>query len=260
MDLSSYVEVLISAMNLSDNGIIKSSNIQSPALIINQCNSNDYIEETTTYGKIRLISTSERGLSRSRNLAIRKSSGKYCLICDDDEVLQDGYCRLINEAFKRYPSAGIICFQIRYGNKRFSNKQKRINFLNSLRISSPQMVLNTDILKEKNVFFDERFGSGTEIGSGEENIFLYDCLKKGIEIIYVPKLIAEIKPGVSHWFKGYNSQYFFNRGKIIKRLMGRGFGFIYCMYFVLTKYNIYKNDSNLLSAFKNILKGLNASI
>ncbi len=259
-DESEDIEVLISAMNLSDISIIKNSNVRSSALIINQCDNEDYKEENTDYGKIRLISTVQRGLSRSRNMAIQQSRCKYCLICDDDEVLEEGYCKLINETFKKYPQAGIICFKIKFGNKKFPNKTNRINYLNSLRVSSPQMVLNMEIIKKKSVFFDERFGSGTKIGSGEENIFMYDCLKKGIEIIYVPELIAEIKPGESHWFKGYNKKYFYNRGIIIRRLMGKGIGFFYCMYFIFTKYRIYKKDSKFIIALKNILKGLNASI
>lgn len=254
------IEVLVSAMNLIDTSIFENSNIRSSALIINQCNCNDYVELRSKYGIIRSISTTERGLSKSRNLAISKAQGRYCLICDDDEILQKDYCKKIAEAFEKYPSAGIICFKIKYGDKKFSDKSYKVNFINSLRISSPQMVLNMDVIRKNKVHFDENFGSGTKLGSGEENIFLYDCLKKGIEIIYVPELIAKIKKGESHWFNGYNDTYFYNRGIIIRRLMGKYIGTLYCLYFIITKYHLYRNDNKMLNSLKYIIKGVNTQI
>ncbi len=73
---------------------------------------------------------------------------------------------------------------------------------------------------DANVRFDTDYGSGTPMGSGEENIFMYDCLKKGLRAYYVPIDIGEVKQVNSKWFRGFTEDYFWKRGKIIRRMMG----------------------------------------
>ena len=67
------VQVLISCMHQKDAGIIRRSNIQSDVVVINQCNENR--REDFTFRnrkgeecKAIVIYTTERGLSRSRNM------------------------------------------------------------------------------------------------------------------------------------------------------------------------------------------------
>ena len=45
-------------------------------------------------------------------------------------------------------------------------------------------------IKDKNIKFDENFGLGGIYTSGEENIFLMDCINNGLKIIYIPITIA----------------------------------------------------------------------
>ena len=98
------LEVLVSCMHQTDISIIKRSNIQSDVLVINQHDVNDYqeYEFTNKRGEVckaRIISTTERGLSKSRNMAIAKSVGDICMICDDDEFFYSNSSELINEAY-----------------------------------------------------------------------------------------------------------------------------------------------------------------
>ena len=83
--MSSLVEVLISAMYQSDYSIFEKTNISTDALLINQCDKNEYSKRETKTGIQRCVYTTERGLSRSRNNALINATGKYCLLCDDDE-------------------------------------------------------------------------------------------------------------------------------------------------------------------------------
>jgi len=251
----SQVEVLISAMNQKDSSIFKRTNIQSNALMINQSNDENYWEERQKYGLLRIFSSKERGLSNSRNMAIEKACGKYALLCDDDELLYDEYPQIIEKAFEDNPKADIICFQVKYNTKKYSNKAKKLGFLSSLKISSVQICLKIEAIKKKGITFDPNFGAGTPIGSGEENIFLYDCLKKGLYLYYVPICIGEVAQNNSTWFKGFNQLYFFNRGRIIRRMMGFIGGGAYCLYFVVSKYSRYKSNLTFKSACLNILKG-----
>ena len=65
------IEVLMSAMHQTDFTLAYKSNVQSDLLIVNQCDKNDYSELTVGIHKWRMISTTERGLSKSRNMALK---------------------------------------------------------------------------------------------------------------------------------------------------------------------------------------------
>lgn len=250
------VEVLISTMNQNNIDIVDSIKIQSNALVINQCNINDCYEENRKYGKIRFISTTERGLSRSRNMALKNAQGDYCLICDDDEILYEGYSEKITRAYEENKDADIICFKMDYGKKKYFKGKRKIGYLKALKISSCQITFRPAKLKEANITFDDKFGAGTKIGAGEEIIMLFDCLKKGLKIIYVPMCLGKVCEGNSTWFRGYNNIYFINKGIIVKRLLGTVVGFLYCCYFAVGKYNKYKNENTFLKAIYFMIKGL----
>ena len=73
-----------------DKEIIKRSNIQSNCVIINQCNEDKKEELKIENNKTCLwINSKERGLSRSRNMAIQNSDTDVCLIADNDEIFDD---------------------------------------------------------------------------------------------------------------------------------------------------------------------------
>lgn len=251
----SQVEVLISAMNQNDSSIFKRTNIQSNALMINQCDNENYWEKQYEYGLVRIFSTKERGLSNSRNMAIQNACGRYALLCDDDELLYDGYPEIIENAFDEKPKADIICFQVKRIGKKYSQKSFKLNHLSVSKIASWQICIKLDSLKKDCVAFDPTFGAGTPLGSGEEGIFLHDCLRKGLNLYYVPRCIGEVAQKESTWFKGFDEQYFFNRGIIIRRADGFGRGIIYCVYFLIAKYPRYKSKTSFKSACKNIFKG-----
>ena len=174
MKESPKVEVLISAMNQEDFSICESTRIQSDCLIINQCEKDSVECVHKDFGTLRKISTTERGLSRSRNMALKYAKGDFCLLADDDEVLVDEYNKRIIESFDRNPKADIICFQIKSPTKRYANKQRRVGMLDALKISSWQICVRRKRVSDAGVQFDIKLGSGTPQGFGEEIKFLQD--------------------------------------------------------------------------------------
>ena len=249
------LEVLISAMHQKDNRIFERTNINTDALLINQCDIESVIEYSESGNYYRIISTTERGLSKSRNKALEYAKGTYCLICDDDEILYEDYENKIVRSFQDNPEMDIICFQLKLDGKNYSDKEYKVGFLRALRVASVQVAFKLDSIKANNLRFDEAFGSGTPVGSGEENIFLYDCLRKGLKIKYMPVCIGEVAQSNSKWFKGFDEEYFYNRGKIIRRLMGKRLGFFYCVYFILFKIKDYQKTTALVDAWKSIMRG-----
>ena len=178
----STIEVLISCMHQKDHTIITKSNIQTNVIVINQCDENNR-EEFTFINKAGkechalFISTTDRGLSKSRNLALKNATADICIICDDDEILYDNYENLISNNFNKNLSTQIITFQIDNTYKKYSRHATNISYLKALKIASWQIAFRLSAVKNKKIFFDETLGSGVSKAGGEENVFLYDCLR-----------------------------------------------------------------------------------
>ncbi|UJH89864.1 glycosyltransferase family 2 protein [Antarcticibacterium sp. 1MA-6-2] len=244
------LEVLIACMHQKDKSIVYAANATSDVLVINQTDKESIQEFSHCDGKkARIIATQERGLSRSRNMAINKARNEICLLVDDDEILKPNYERDILEAYIANPDADIIAFALEYPGKIYPKKGYKVSYPQALRIGSCQISFKRKSIIENNIQFDLRFGSGTKNGPGEENLFLFECLRKGLKIIYCPLVIGAVKQEQSEWFHGFNSEYFLNRGKVTKALLGSFLAFWYALYFAVTKHDKYKSETNFLRAF-----------
>ena len=93
-------------------------------LIINQ--SKDIIL-SSEFETVRVINVDEKGLSKSRNLAIKNASKKICIIADDDVVYFSNFDHEIITAFNLNPQASIITFNHqRIGKEKPHNKSKKV--------------------------------------------------------------------------------------------------------------------------------------
>jgi len=239
-----------------DMSIVERANISSSAVVVNQCDRDLYEEIAVGENRIRMFSCLDRGLSKSRNKALKESAADICLLCDDDEHLEDDYVSKIQEAYEKYPDADIIAFRLERSSRSYWTVPRRINYLNSLKISSCQISFKRNSIIGRGIFFDETFGAGTRYSFGEENIFLYECLKKGLKVYYLPIKIAFVADEKSTWFNGFTTQYFFNRGVITRRYMGRFFAILYAIYFAVFKYSIYKSATPFRTALGKMIEGV----
>lgn len=246
------IEILISCMHQDTLSLIKRTNITGHVLVVNQCTENDYSE----IGNQRVIFSSERGLSRSRNMALKNAKGDICLICDDDEMMYNDYEMKILNAFEEQKDADIIAFQIDDAGKTYINKKKKLNYLTVLKVASWQIAFRRKSIINNNIWFDETLGSGVSKAGGEEVKFLYDCLKRGLNIYFVPISIGRMIEGESKWFNGWTKEYFFDRGIFTVKLMGKIGAFLYALYFLIFKYNLYKKDISFHNALFFICKGI----
>lgn len=251
------LEVLISCMHQSNFGIVERTRVKSSALVINQSDSNEIAQVNYNGYVVRMFSTIERGLSRSRNMAITNAVGDICLICDDDEVLEDDYVETILSAFDKYAEADILTFKVNSPQKHsYPSKTKKVGYIGAMKTASWQIAFKRKSIVDNNIRFDEKMGSGTGNGCGEENKFLFDCLKKKLKIQYVPYLIASVAQTDSKWFKGYTNIYFYNRGYSNRRLLGLPLAWLYGIYFSIVKYNEYKADNTFWNALRYQLRGV----
>lgn len=254
------LEVLLSCMNQNDTSIIQKTNIQTDAIIVNQCDKNyiEYLEfcsEKSVVCNVVFINTREKGLSKSRNMAIDNSRADICLFCDDDELLNMDYSSVIISEFENRKDADIIAFIIDRPLKEYSKKVMNVGYLSSLKISSVQIAFRRLKVLDKSIYFNEKMGSGTGNGAGEEIRFLYDCLKKGLKIVYVPISIGKLLNSESQWFSGFNESYFLNRGWANKMIFGCFGACLYNLYFSIIKYPIYSSQFGLFKSLYYQFKG-----
>lgn len=249
------LEILISCMNLQDN-IVERSRINSDAVIINQCGRDGFIQRETEEKLVRIFSVNEKGLTKSRNLAIRKASGDICLLCDDDECFCDGYENGILNAYGKLRDADVIAFKTKNIPEKFGGKIKRLNRLDIMKISSWQISFRRKSILDAELEFDENMGAGTGNGAEEEFKFLSDCLDAGLKIYYCPFEIADVKQSSSTWFKGYTKEFFVNRGVTTRYIMGLVPAVLYGLYYAFFKRKNFGNDITVLKAFFWICEGI----
>ena len=250
------LEVLVSCMNQTDFSLAEKIGVKSDTLMVNQTDCCNYDELSKGGYKIRMLSTVERGLSKSRNMAIDNSMGDICLLCDDDELLENSYADTIINAFGRLPCADIIAFEVKNRKKKLPNKIIRIGYFRSLRISSSQIAYKRDSIKNNNLKFDINLGAGTDNGVGEENKFLHDCLRNKLKIYYYPVEIASVTQKKSTWFYGYNEKFFEDRGASTRYIYGLGMSIIYGLYYIAVKRKKYINDISTANAAIALFRGI----
>ena len=82
------VQVLLSAVNQDIRKLPEKMNIETDAVIVNQCDKYDYREFTLRGGMhVRCLSMTERGVGLSRNTALMHADADIILFSDEDVVL-----------------------------------------------------------------------------------------------------------------------------------------------------------------------------
>lgn len=214
------LDVLLSTMHQNDWSIVEKSNIKTSAVIVNQCDLDDYEEKAYSFGTIKMISTLERGLSRSRNMALANSTADICVLCDDDIVFHDDYAEKIINAFTELPNADVIVFNIISKNtdKRAQEKLfksiKRIPSYKSY--SSVHIAFRRASIVDKNIYFDIDFGAGSgKYSFAEDSLFFSKLHNNGLKSYVYPAIIADLYTLSSTWFSGFNKKYFYDTGAFL---------------------------------------------
>ena len=255
------VELLVSTMNREKENLYvlaKEMNIKGNATIVNQIPKKNIELTNEVNENINFISVNEKGLSRSRNLALNNSKGDICVIADDDLIYVDEYCDIIRQGYEKYHDADIIAFVVEHvipSKRKKILKEGKVGFLKSMKIQSVQVTFRRNSIMDKNIKFDDDFGSGSKYSWGEENIFLFDCMRKKLKMYYVPIKIADLKDGVSMWNKDNTPEHYMMQGAIYYR-MSKLLYWIFMLQFVIRKRKIYAQDMTSLEVLKSMIKGM----
>ena len=243
------IQVLVAAMHQTDHSLLEKMHLKTDAIVANQCNRNS-IEDFEWNGcKIRYLNFAERGVGLNRNNALMRASGDVCLFADDDMVYVDDYTEIVQKAFERYPDADVIAFNLiepkitRYVIK----KAYKVGFFSYLRFGTARVAVRLKSIREKGIYFNQCFGGGTEHSHGEDNIFLTDCLRKGLKMYAVPEYIAKLtEERPSTWKNGYDEKYFRDQGALYRMISPRWWKLL-CLQDAVRHRKLY--ECNWLKAF-----------
>lgn len=237
---------VISTMNIKniEELNLKEKNIEKNVLIINQITDNS-IQNYDVVDKeenITMLSFNEIGLSKSRNRGLEYSDADIILLTDDDVIYEKNCDDVIRCAFEKNKDADIITFQVKTPEgdllKNYHKDSFKHNKRSVLKVSSIEMAIKKTSIDKYKIKYNEKFGLGAKYVSGEENIFLTDCIRKGMNVVYEPKII-NIHPKETSG-SDLNLKAVYSKGALFYRLFGIKSMFINIA-FIMKKKNILKD-------------------
>jgi len=174
---------------------------------------------------VRYIKSYVKGLSKNRNVSLLNAKGEICLISDDDVSYSKEFFDNIIKAFKENPDADIITFKIKTNpsEPEYKNYPKSPiwhDFRTIFKVSSGEIAFRLKEVKKINIKFDEMFGLGSLFKMGEENIFLFDALYKGLKIRFVPLYIVNSLINIYGLTDKYKKNYIISLGALFFRIFG----------------------------------------
>ncbi len=256
--------MLVSGVNQIKERLPEKMNIQSDAVIVNQCDKDDstefeYVNNKDEVYKIKVLDRNERGVGLSRNLALDNADHEFLQFADEDIVFDDGYVSAVEQEFDRHPEADMLMFNVKAapGRETYHNTDfARVTWKNYGRYPAYAIAARTAVIRKAGVRFSTLFGGGAKYSNGEDSLFLHDCLKSGIKIYRTSVSIGhEESERPSTWFTGFNDKFFFDRGVLYHFLYGK-LAVIMSLRFLLVKKNEMCREKPLTECYRLMLKGI----
>lgn len=140
----------------------------------------------------KIYRTNTKGLSKNRNHALSKATAPLLLISDDDVDYTPEGLNAVMDSFGQNPGMDILTFKYdsSASSKQYPSRTFTLDFPpKGYFTSSIEMAFRRDALQGK-IWFNESFGIGATFPSGEEDIFIKDCLNSGLKGRFLPCIIA----------------------------------------------------------------------
>jgi glycosyltransferase involved in cell wall biosynthesis len=256
------IQVLVAAMNQTDYSLPKKMNLQTDAIIGNQCNRNEIEEFEYSGHKCVYLSFAERGVGLNRNNALMRADADICLFADDDMVYKDGYEKIIVDAFRRHPDADVLVFNLEetkaqdghfVPQRKQIEKEARVTYLNCLRYGTARIAVKLRSIKLNGIAFNLCFGGGTPHCHGEDNLFVVSCLQKGLKMYSIPETIATLtEERESSWNGGFDEHYVQDQGMLF-RCMTKKYWKLLCVQDVIRRHGSY--NMSIAGAYKTMVAG-----
>lgn len=227
-------------------------------IIVNQTTKDKQL--TSTIASVKVFNSLEKGLSKSRNLALENSSADWCLIADDDLVYLEGFEQKINKGIEKFSSSGVITFQVQKDEfilmRKYPEKsKKKLSIQEILNVSSVEMLINKKMLAST-IKFNDNFGLGSNVFEcGEEQVFLKEVKMLNYNISFFNTTIVH-HPLLHTGTKLKNSKRYFVKGGIYAKMFPKTYKtWVFSqIFFDLKQRKI--SISEMCKYYKNALKGV----
>jgi glycosyltransferase involved in cell wall biosynthesis len=180
-----------------DNVLIKINNLSVETknfldfLVISQFE-DEY--ENSLVGDVRVVKLKSKGLSKSRNVAIKETSTEWVWFQDDDFSINESELFFLVSCLSK---GAIDIALIRIGSLENNDKYYK-NYIDyskytrllSLKVSSIEIIARVSFIRDKEIFFDEKLGLGTELPCCEENQFMLDSFDRGGSIKFLNRTLC----------------------------------------------------------------------
>ena len=258
------VQVLVVTMNQKQNdySLLDKMNIQTDAIVGNQCDRNEVVEFERNDRKIKWLSFAERGVGLNRNNTLMRANADIILFADDDVVYCNDYEKVISDFYETHNDADVVIFNfmVKRGDspyKKIVNKTKKVSWKGVTSFGTYCISARNNAIKKKNIYFNREFGGGSLYSHGEDTLFLHDCIKSGLTVYTCESIIGSVDHGQSTWFVGYNERILSDTGIVYYTMMGN-------MAVPAAIYHCYKHkglysEIGWKKALRYVMNGINAA-
>lgn len=226
-------------------------------LIIHQVNNNSYNDINVIIEKRSDISyhpIKSKGVTKSRNYGIKKSTSDIILFCDDDVTYTTNFQNEILNQYIANPNMDFITFAYSHNQdmqsfaSKFSSTSFKHNLKSILKIGTIEVSVRRSAIINKNIKFPEDMGAGAKYFLCDEPVFLSQLLKNKYNGMYCPIIIG-YHPMESSGSTFNNHYAFASRYLCFTRIFGSFFGL--CLYYLYLSKNF--NKFKTLSDINNAL-------
>lgn len=146
----------------------------------------------------KVIPTQSLGLSKNRNHLFLHATAPYLLISDDDLDYKEDNIKNVIKCFEENPDLSVLTFRYTSAEAKHLSVGTEFSLSHPPRgyfAASVEIGLNLKTISKiehdgQIPRFNENFGIGGIFGSGEEDIFIHDLMKRGHKGRYFPIEVA----------------------------------------------------------------------
>lgn len=136
----------------------------------------------------RIITSESRGIARNRNNALDHATAPVAMITDDDvSYIADDYLTVI-KAFDENPEAAAISFRYRSSDYPKSYPDRSLRWgkrAEGYHLTAFELAVRPGAIADK-IRFNEHFGFATDFLGGEDDVFYFEAVRKGLDCRFIP--------------------------------------------------------------------------
>jgi len=195
-----------------------------------------------------------RGLAKNRNNSLAHMTQEINLLADDDVEYIPDFESVVLKEYESHKDADVITFRVERDRNASGERGDHFehNRWTLRKVPSIGISFRKSSIEKANIKFDERFGIGSTYASGEEAVFLKDCLDAGLKLIHVDAPIVRHTHLSSGWI--WDKKQVEAKVAVMWRLYGPVFGLLIPLGFTFTKYSLYKEHMNIFEYVGTVLK------